>query len=822
MTVSAPMSPTSAAARSSWRLAPSPDLVVPPMRAQVALDIGGSLAKVVAFIPPRAGGPKSSGRLHFSKYETAKIDECITYVRDLLRANAADAADGKDGLLEDDVPVVHATGGGAHKFHAQLERELGVTVVKHDEMECLVQGLNFLLREVPNEVFSYNVERTDITGPPNVVFEEVQTDPDPYLLVNIGSGVSILKVTGPGAYERVSGTSLGGGTFWGLLSMLAPDTGAKGFDAMLDLTRTGDHRAVDMLVGDIYGSDPAALSTLQLDPNLIASSCGKLLRLSPEQRAAIPAADIARSLLRMVANNIAQIAYLCAQAHNLDRIYFGGCFLRGHAMTMAALSAAVAFWSQGTTRAYFVRHEGHLGALGAYLHHAPPELGARIAASPGSAGDAETVADADAAAVAARMRSNGSRRWSFLENFTVADKFNVAAPVAYGVLDAAPARLVPFPKLPMVSGKLVYAPDTFTLASAADQRYWLDILDARIAGMVRMAVDWNQDVGDEVDVKQRAAKFESEFRRHLDALRSQPAAYGVLSVRSLLHLREQSLREAGFEDLFYPVKQAENAVALRALPQVLHDVDALPDAHAQVLQLLDNALAGNVFDWGCTAILDQLADGSLDLVSARAKVRRPPHADDARVFADHVTKHPYRKIVLFPDNSGADVVLGVLPLARFFVQQGASVVVAVNSGPAINDVTFSELLRVMGQVSDMDEVVARALESRRLQILASGSESPCLDLSRVDESLAREAEDADLVVIIGMGRAIHTNFHAVLDCDVLRVAVFKNEFTAHALGFDNFDALVRWTRAGQVPGSTARLGRNDAVVGVSDIDARRA
>lgn len=35
----------------------------------------------------------------------------------------------------------------------------------------------------------------------------------PYLVVNIGSGVSILKVTGPGKAERVSGTSLGGGNY---------------------------------------------------------------------------------------------------------------------------------------------------------------------------------------------------------------------------------------------------------------------------------------------------------------------------------------------------------------------------------------------------------------------------------------------------------------------------------------------------------------------------------------------------------------------------------------------------------------------------------
>jgi Fumble len=34
----------------------------------------------------------------------------------------------------------------------------------------------------------------------------------PYLVVNIGSGVSILKVKSPGVFERVSGSSLGGGT----------------------------------------------------------------------------------------------------------------------------------------------------------------------------------------------------------------------------------------------------------------------------------------------------------------------------------------------------------------------------------------------------------------------------------------------------------------------------------------------------------------------------------------------------------------------------------------------------------------------------------
>ncbi|KAK4766632.1 hypothetical protein SAY87_008274 [Trapa incisa] len=42
----------------------------------------------------------------------------------------------------------------------------------------------------------------------------------PYLLVNIGSGVSMIKVDGDGKFERASGTNVGGGTYWGLGRLL--------------------------------------------------------------------------------------------------------------------------------------------------------------------------------------------------------------------------------------------------------------------------------------------------------------------------------------------------------------------------------------------------------------------------------------------------------------------------------------------------------------------------------------------------------------------------------------------------------------------------
>jgi type II pantothenate kinase len=210
-------------------------------------------------------------------------------------------------------------------------------------------------------------------------------------LVNIGSGVSILKVDGPRSYERVGGTSLGGGTLWGLLSLL---TGAQNFDEMLEQAGHGDNANVDMLVGDIYGTDYGKIG---LKSTTIASSFGKVFRKKSLAEAAAAAAnkddageqkasplqlgftesDISRSLLYAVSNNIGQIAYLQSQIHNVSDIYFGGSFIRGHRQTMNTLSYGLKFWSKGEKQAYFLRHEGYLGAVGAFLKRQPKNWGRR-------------------------------------------------------------------------------------------------------------------------------------------------------------------------------------------------------------------------------------------------------------------------------------------------------------------------------------------------------------------------------------------------------------------------------------------------------------
>jgi type II pantothenate kinase len=359
-------------------------------------QIGGSLAKLVYF-SREPGSVVGGGRLNFLNFETDRIDLCIDFIQDLKN---------KQSKLNGSSPgelCVMATGGGAYKFYNKMKEILHVDVIREDEMECLIigeshpirhitrcadvhlTGLDFFITEIPREVFTYSEEEP-------MQFAEARADVYPYLLVNIGSGVSMIKVSGPRQFERVGGTSLGGGTFWGILSLL---TGARTFDEMLGMAERGDNSGVDMLVGDIYGTD---YSKIGLKSTTIASTFGKVFKMKrvAERNAEdgeglsnhdssgqdqdigrFKIEDMSKSLLFAISNNIGQIAYLQSEKHGLEHIYFGGSFIRGHTQTMNTLSYAIKFWSKGQKQAYFLRHEGYLGSVGAFLKRQPRNWGRR-------------------------------------------------------------------------------------------------------------------------------------------------------------------------------------------------------------------------------------------------------------------------------------------------------------------------------------------------------------------------------------------------------------------------------------------------------------
>uniref|UniRef100_A0A383WMF1 Pantothenate kinase n=1 Tax=Tetradesmus obliquus TaxID=3088 RepID=A0A383WMF1_TETOB len=128
----------------------APSIVLPHQEASyvrhIALDIGGSLIKLVYFSPDAAdsaeaaglagssaGGQRpghghhhKGGRMHFVKFETARIDDCL----DFIQAKGLHRCTLRDGSSRE--VRVKATGGGAVRFADVFRQRLGLVLERED------------------------------------------------------------------------------------------------------------------------------------------------------------------------------------------------------------------------------------------------------------------------------------------------------------------------------------------------------------------------------------------------------------------------------------------------------------------------------------------------------------------------------------------------------------------------------------------------------------------------------------------------------------------------------------------------------------------
>jgi hypothetical protein len=150
--------------------------------------------------------------------------------------------------------------------------------------------------------------------------------------------------------------------------------------------------------------------------------------------------------------------------------------------------------------------------------------------------------------------------------------------------------LVPFPQLDNVFD---YNPDLVDLSKCERKilDYWLTLLETNMSSLTDLALRGPKDDTSQ-DLKQRVDAFRVIFKQHLCRLREEPSAYGVLSIRSLLSLREQCLHEVGLNDIFADIKSSENEMAIKALPLLLETIDSADDSQKLDL-LLDGILAGS-------------------------------------------------------------------------------------------------------------------------------------------------------------------------------------------------------------------------------------
>lgn len=729
-----------------------------------AIDIGGSLAKIAYLseveykrprhysttsdIPSDSESEQNSNQplysveeqierreaLHFIKFETKYIEDCLNFIQQNLLSSKC----------------IKATGGGAYKYKELLTSKLDVRVEKLDEMSCLITGCNFLLTHVPNEAFQFKKDELD---QPEFVFKNLDgNNIFPYLLVNIGSGVSILKVEGPDKYERIGGTSTGGGAFWGLGSLL---TNAKGFDELLAMTTEGKTKNIDMLVKDIYGG---GYTELNLPAELTASSFGKAARASRDSQSAEPfrTQDIAKALLQMISNDIGQISSLYAQLYGLTRIFFGGYFIRGHHVTMHTISFAINFFSKGTQQALFLRHEGYLGAIGAFISSTASPI------------------DDDV---------------SWRENYAGSSGFPTRTQSTCDVfeLDRVTISCKPCPLLVDPSN---YKPDLIDLSLDKTARtYWLTIFEDNLNHYMEQAISSQSG---QLDVRERGDKFRKKFLERLHILKETPYAFGELTVRSLLDTREQFLASFSFCDPYLQVKQRENEIAISMLRKRLDYIDSLHGDVRQV-ELVEGLAAGNMFDWGAYESVRCFADPSFGFAKAKEKLQeRPWLHDDLDKWLERLKGPEHNLVAVFVDNSGCDIILGIFPFVRELLKRGSKVILAANSYPAINDVIYSELIILCDRVGEMCPIIRSALAEERLIVMETGSNSSCLDLRRIECNLASKMQDVDLIVIEGMGRCIHTNYDVKFTCESIKCAVIKNDWLAKRLNGDLFNIIFKY------------------------------
>uniref|UniRef100_A0A8B9HQX8 4'-phosphopantetheine phosphatase n=1 Tax=Astyanax mexicanus TaxID=7994 RepID=A0A8B9HQX8_ASTMX len=726
-----------------------------------AIDIGGSLtklayystvqhkvAKVRSFDHTAKAGEADgeplyeisvqeeiTARLHFIKFENTYIETCLDFI--------------KDHLVNTETKVIKATGGGAYKFKDLIEKKLKLKVDKEDEMSCLIKGCNFVLKNIPHEAFVY-AKHADS----GFRFQNTRPDIFPYLLVNIGSGVSIVKVESEDKFERIGGSSIGGGTFWGLGALL---TKTKRFDELLQLASKGQHTNVDMLVKDIYGG---AYGSLGLTGDLIASSFGKSATADKE----FSQEDMAKSLLHMISNDIGQLACLYARLHNLNRVYFGGFFIRGHPVTMHTITYSINFFTKGEVQALFLRHEGYLGAIGAFLKGAEEDNPNQYSWGENYAGSSGLMSVSPDLNPMQRARSG---TFDMLE------------------MDRLERQLV---NLPLLQDPSSYIPDTVDLTEDALAReYWLYCFEEALDGVVKRAVASQKD---QPEAAERAEKFRQKYRHKLQTLRHQPFAYGSLTVRSLLDTREHCLNEFNFPDPYSKIKQRENDMALKYYQKVVRSLEELSWEQRQ-FALVRGILAGNVFDWGAKAVSDVLeSDPEFGFEQAKQQLQERPWLVDAyNQWVERLKGPPHKCALFFVDNSGMDIILGVFPFVRELLLRGTEVVLASNSGPALNDVTNSELQIVTERIAPR-KVIDLSLYLFLLPSLTFN----LFPSSRLDKVLATVVRErgTDLVIIEGMGRAIHTNYYAMLSCESLKLAVIKNSWLAERLGGKIFSVVFKY------------------------------
>ena len=326
------------------------------MGQKVSIDIGQVHTKVSVLLPDAPVSHLSSHWLHFPSSNSTvyfykyRNDDLLSFRSNPIYLRIATS----------EKATIKGTGSNLARMAGFLSEAFQVEVESMSTTELVILALDYVMDEHPESFFTYQKVNWPLlpNGRVHKAPERMSnTDKSmyPYILANLRSGLSVYRVDSLTSAHRVSGSSMGGSTFASIIKL---GTSFPTVCQALDAATNGDNSAVDVTVGDIYGSDYAAIG---LKKDLIASSCGKLRTNSSYREE-----DLARSVAMMLALNVAQIVALTAQAEGISTVLVAGSALEAEPI-MRMLKKAMNCWAPNQVKLVFCDYGVYLASLGGVL-----------------------------------------------------------------------------------------------------------------------------------------------------------------------------------------------------------------------------------------------------------------------------------------------------------------------------------------------------------------------------------------------------------------------------------------------------------------------
>ncbi len=337
-----------------------------------------------------------------------------------------------------------------------------------------------------------------------------------------------------------------------------------------------------------------------------------------------------------------------------------------------------------------------------------------------------------------------------------------------------------------------YVADTWDITNdEAARTYWIDAFGQAketILSAARQCL-----VTDHQGLEGAIARSRQSYEKIIGEMRRRPERFKPFTLFTFDKIHQEILEENGLQDPFLKIKHQENVKACSQYKRLITAHEKL-DAKSLIRVLTEGIFAGNIFDLGCQKTSQEYYQNGLDFFHTMDHLTPHPWlVDDYLPWSEFFLSrcNHWKRIVFFVDNAGPDFVLGCVPLARILAKRGATVVLASNDHPCLNDMTVPECRAVLRALAEDDPILRYLLQTRRIRLAGSGNGYPLIDFKNISETCDQAARNADLLILEGMGRAVESNWHARFRCPTLKIAMLKNEWIAKQLNGKVYDLICR-------------------------------